>query len=104
MEIVISGRHVDVTDAMREHARERVDRLARHGSHLMRARVTLAIEGDRHSAEIIGAMRSRGDIVAKHESHDMYLSIDQAVLKADRQLRKLEARFRTRRGEEPPEE
>lgn len=104
MDIVISGRHVEVTDAMREHARERVGRLERYSSHLMRATVTLTIEGDRHAAEIIGVVRSKSDAVAKHESHDMYLSIDHAVSKIEKQLRKLEARFKTHRGEEPREE
>ena len=97
MDVTISGRHVEVTDAMRDHARERVGKLERFSPHLMHATVILAIEGDRHTAEVIGAVRSKGDIVAKHESHDMYLSIDQAISKAERQLRKLEERFRHRR-------
>jgi len=97
LDVTISGRHVAVTDAMREHARERAARLERLGSHLMRVRMTLSIEGDRHTAEIIGTVRSKGEFVAKHESHDMYLSIDQAVDKMERQLRKLEERFKGRR-------
>jgi len=98
LEVVISGRHVDVTDSMREHARERVERLGRYSSHLMRVRMTLEIEGDRHLAEVIGVVRSKGEVVGKHESHDMYLSIDHAVLKVEKQLHKLEARFKSRRG------
>ena len=97
MEVTISGRHVDVTDAMREHARERVERLERFSPHLMRARVTLSIEGDRHFAEVIGVVRGKADVVAKDESHDMYGSIDHAVAKVEKQLQKLEGRMKDRR-------
>jgi len=97
LQLTVSGRHVAVTDAMREHARERVGRLDRMGSHLTRVAVTLSIEGERHMAEIVGKVRRRGEIVARHESHDMYLSIDQAAEKFEKQLRKMEARFKTRR-------
>jgi ribosome hibernation promoting factor len=103
MDVTISGRHVDVTDAMRDHARDHVEKLGEHSPHLMRVSVTLAIEGERHVAEVIGGVRGRGDVVAKHESHDMYLSIDQAVSKVERQLEKLEAKYREHRGPTPVE-
>jgi putative sigma-54 modulation protein len=102
LDVTISGRHVDVTDAMRDHAREQVAKLERHSSHLMRATVTLAIEGERHLAEVIGVIRGKSDVVGKHESHDMYLSIDQAAAKVERQLQKLEAKYHDHRGRVPP--
>ena len=97
MELTISGRHVDVTDAMREHASERMERLERYSPHIMRVRVTLAIEGDRHMAEIVTSVRKRGELVAKSESLDMYQSIDQATEKMERQLHKLEERNKEHR-------
>ena len=103
VDVTISGRHVDVSDAMKQYARERVEKFERFSPHLMRAQVTLSIEGERHQAEVIGVIRSKTDVVAKHESHDMYLSIDNAVAKAEKQLHKLEERFHSRR-EAPPQE
>lgn len=97
MEVTISGRHVEVTDAMRDHARQRVGRLERFSPHLMRAKVTLGIEGDRHTAEVVASVRRKGKVVAKHESHDMYLSIDHAISKLEKQLHRVEERFRARR-------
>jgi len=97
LEVSISGRHVAVTDAMREHARERVQRLERYSPHLTRARVTLSIEGDRHMAEIVASVKRRGRLVAKSETHDMYQSIDQAMVKVEKQLHKLEDRVKDRR-------
>lgn len=97
MDVTISGRHVAVTDAMREHARERVRKLERFAHHLMHAKVTLSIEGERHAAEIVAYVRSRNEVVAKSQSHDMYLSIDQAVARMEKRLHKLEDRFKNRR-------
>ncbi len=97
MELSISGRNVEVTDAMREHAAKRVQRLERFSSHLMGADVTLSIEGERHQTEIVVTVKRKGDLVAKSETHDMYLSIDQAIAKMEAQLQKFEKRARDRR-------
>lgn len=98
MELIISGRHVGVTDAMREHARARAEKLGRISNHLMHITVTLAIEGERHAAEIIAKTRGKGELVAKSVSHDMYASIDQVAAKVEKQLQKVEARYRDRRN------
>jgi len=88
---------VEVTDAMRTHARERVEKLERYSAHLMHVAVTLSIEGERHTAEMLASFKGRGDVVAKCETHDMYQAIDQAIGKVETQLRKLEARVKDRR-------
>ena len=97
MEVTISGRHVAVTDAMREHARERAEKLAAASQHLMHAKITLSIESGRQIAEIIVKSRQHGELVAKSESHDMYAAIDAAAAKIEKQLHKIEDRFRSKR-------
>ena len=97
MEVTISGRHVAVTDAMREHARTRAEKLESLSQHLMHAKVTLSIESGRQIAEVICAVRQHGEMVAKSESHDMYAAIDQAIGKLEKQLHKIEERYRTKR-------
>ncbi len=97
MEVTISGRHVAVTDAMRERARERAQRFEEFSRNVMRLKVTLTIEGERHMAEFIATVRRKGEVVARGESHDMYLSIDQAVAKLEKQLHRLEERIKLRR-------
>ena len=98
MHVRISGRHVAVTDAMRQHARDRVQRLERYSHHIMHVGVTLSIEADRHTAEIVASVRKKGELVAKAESHDMYQSVDQAADKMEKRLHKLEGRAKGRRG------
>ena len=97
MDIRISGRHVAVTDAMRDHARERLQKLARYSAHIMHVEVTLSIQAERHMAEAIVAFKKRGDIVARSETHDMYQAIDQTIAKIEKQLHKLEDRVKDKR-------
>jgi ribosome-associated inhibitor A len=97
VDVTISGRHVAVTDAMREHARERAERLGGVSQHLMSAKITLSIEAGRQIAEIVAGVRKHGEMVAKSESHDMYAAIDEAIAKIEKQLHKIEDRFRAQR-------
>ena len=101
LDVTISGRHVAVTDAMREHARQRAEKLAALSPHLMRAKITLSIESGRQIAEVIASVRSCGEMVAKSESHDMYAAIDAAIAKIEKQLHKIEDRFREARRRAP---
>jgi ribosomal subunit interface protein len=82
---------------MREHARQRAEKLASLSQHLMRAKITLSIESDRQIAEVVASVRKHGEMVAKSESHDMYAAIDQAIAKIETQLHKIEDRFRAKR-------
>ena len=97
MDIRISGRHVAVTDSMRDHARERLQKIERYSAHIMHVEVTLSIQAERHMAEVIVAFKKRGDIVAKSETHDMYQAIDQTIVKIEKQLHKLEDRVKDKR-------
>jgi ribosome-associated inhibitor A len=97
VDVTISGRHVAVTDAMREHARQRAERLAGLSRRLMRAKITLSIEPGRQIAEAVVSVRRHGEMVAKSESHDMYAAIDEAIAKIEKQLHRIEERFRQKR-------
>ena len=97
MEVSISGRHVDVTDAMRDHARGRVEKMERYSPHITSVSVTLGIESDRHTAEVIAHVRRKGELVAKSETHDMYQSIDRAAAKLEKQLLRIEKKAKDHR-------
>jgi len=97
LDLTISGRHVAVTDAMRDHARQRAAKFEQFSKHLMGVKVTLTIEGGRQTAEFVARARGKGELVSKAVTQDMYASIDQAAVKLEKQLDKLEARIRDRR-------
>ena len=103
MQVSISGRHMNVTHAMREHARQRGERLAEHFIPVTRLQVTLDVDGKAHIVEMIASL-SRGDPLVAHAStEDMYGAIDLAAEKLEHQLRRLKDRVRDHRRRQVPE-
>ena len=85
MNLTISGHHLDVTPAIREHVEEKFAPIERRGDHITRADVTLVVEKRHHKAEanlhVAGA-----DLFASSASDDMYTAIDSLAEKLDRQV------------------
>jgi putative sigma-54 modulation protein len=83
---------MDLTDAMKAIVREKVEKLFRHNSRIVRAHVELVYGRSRdHSREFAAQIRLElpgPDIVVREESNDLYKSIDFLVDKVDRQLRR----------------
>jgi putative sigma-54 modulation protein len=87
MNITITFRHMDATDAVKGYATEKVARLQRFLRWPMKGQVTLCCQQERlHSVEV--------DIHAGHThfhahetSEDMYASIDKVADKMERQIR-----------------
>lgn len=87
MQISISGQHVDVTPALREHVEEKLDKIIRHFDHLTNTHVVLQVEKNRHKAE--ANINARGvQFHAAAEADDMYAAIDAMTNKLDRQVLK----------------
>lgn len=87
MQINISGRHLEVTPALRDYVHNRVERLERHFDGITNVQVTLAVEKQRQSAEAILHITG-GEVHANAEHEDMYAAIDQLSDRLDRQLLK----------------
>lgn len=99
MVINVTGRHVEITEAMRDRVHARMERILAEYPRLESAHVVLSLEKYRHHAEIVLQGAGMGRIEAAEESEDMYLSIDRAVERAERQLRKWLDRVRSHKGE-----
>ena len=90
MNLTITGRHLEVTPAMREYVTTKLQRITRHFDQLVDTRVTLSILNDkdkdrRQHAEC--SIRVKGnDIHAESSQHDMYAAIDDLMDKLDRQI------------------
>jgi putative sigma-54 modulation protein len=82
---------------MRDHARQKADKLARVSTMIMRVNVILTMEAERQMAEVSATVRHRGELVAKAETRDMYASIDQAMIRIEKQIHKLEERIKDKR-------
>lgn len=87
MQLSISGHHLDITDAIKQHAEEKLSKIKHHFDHLININMILAVEKGVQKAEA-SIHVSGADLFAKAESEDMYVSIDRMVNKLDAQVRK----------------
>jgi putative sigma-54 modulation protein len=87
MEVNVTFRHADTSEVLRDHIKEKITKLAKYFIKPTMAHVTLNVEGSRHIAEI-SFSESHSLFNAQEGSHDMYLSVDRALAKIERQLKK----------------
>jgi putative sigma-54 modulation protein len=86
MNISITFRHMAGSDAVKQHAHEKISKLQKFLRQAMTAQVTLAVEGLEHIVEV-GIQSGSAHFHAKERSEDMYASIDMVVDKLERQIR-----------------
>ncbi len=87
MQVNITFRHLESTDALKSHVREKVEHIQRYIDRPSEAHVVLYLESLEHHADInlkAGPFLLRG----RARSGDMYASIDAAAEKIERQLKK----------------
>lgn len=87
----ITGRHLVVTPALRQHIENRFERLARYEVKLSHLEVILGVSKLQHSAEVVCTMQGRR-IQAKASTREMYATIDQLVDRLAIQIRKYKER------------
>jgi putative sigma-54 modulation protein len=93
MEVAVTFRHMEPTDALKQYVDEKVSKIARHFVKESDARVVLSVERHHHHADI--RLKSGGVAMRGHEtSTDMYNSIDRAVSKIERQLSRYQGKLR----------
>lgn len=89
MLFTISGKHVEITDAIRDHAQEKIEKLPRYYNSLTQIEVIIeGNDGGKPSVEIIARAEHSNIFIATESGDDLYACIDIAVHKMERQLRK----------------
>ena len=87
MVVNVTGKHINVTDAIKQYAAERLQKLEKYFDHIHNAHVTVTLERTWHVVEV--TLHADGFMLRGEErSADMYSSIDQVVEKLERQLKK----------------
>ena len=95
MNIIIRGKHIEVTDALKDYVNKRVGKLEKFSDEFMDVQVTLLVERGRHRVEItapINGIILRGE----EETDDMYSSIDLVIEKLERQIEKYRTKIAIR--------
>lgn len=102
----LSGRNVEVTDAMRGYVEEKLARLERYSDQITDARVTLTVrdvrDAERRNRVEVQLNVPNGIIRAEEHHQDMYAAIDKASDVLERQLRKFKTRYMKQRSEPVP--
>lgn len=96
MRIAFTFRHMDSSDAIRNHASEKLAKLQKYMRAPLDAEVILSKERHLHQVEVV--LRSDGHTyVATQQSEDMYASIDLVVDTIDQQVRRTKGAEHDRR-------
>ena len=91
--ITVTGRHVTVTEAMRNYAHKRVGGLHLDYPKIIEAKVILDVQKNRQMAEVILVCANHIHIEAKTETGDIYSAIDETMSKIARRMRKHKTRL-----------
>lgn len=99
--LIVSGIHLELTDALKNVVRDKVSRLIRHEPRIVRIRVDLEQDKTRaHGSQFIakGHIEISGpDILASVSSEDAYKSIDTLIDKLDGALRRRHSELKEKR-------
>src|SRR5438045_5171001 len=99
MQMNITFRHFEPIDSLKNYAQDKVERANKYLDRAGEAHVVLSLERHLHHADITimsGAWLLRG----REKSEDMYASIDLAMDKIERQLRRYKEKLKTHHGRE----
>lgn len=83
----LTGHHVDITDAIRAHVEQKLEKVKRHADRVTDLHVVLEVERNRHKAEANIMLRG-AKLHAEATEDDMYVAIDSMVDKLDRVVKK----------------
>jgi len=98
MQIRFSGKHMEVTPALREYATTKLQKLERFFTHVQDVHVVESITRNQHIVEV--TLNADGTVIrAEERSEDMYASIDLVADKLERQLKKFKERHEHKRGD-----
>ncbi|GAB4251736.1 ribosome hibernation-promoting factor, HPF/YfiA family [Deferrisoma sp.] len=93
MNLNITFRHAEPSDALKQYAAEKVQRLHKYFDGIVDGHVVLTAEKIRHLAEV--TLHANGTrIHAREESSDFYSAIDNVVDKLERQLKRYKEKLK----------
>ena len=97
--VSVTGRHVDVTEGMKNHAKDKLEKIKKYFPRVIDIQVIMDIQKFIHKVEI-NLQANHINITATEKTKDMYVSIDQAVSKIQRQLKRYKNKVQDHRPRE----
>lgn len=104
LKINITGRHLDVTPAMKEYMQEKIEKLGRFYDRIHGVDAVLSEEGDRQVVEVKAHVGKGTTLVGKVENPDIYAALDLVVGKLERQITRYKEKLNSRKMRGPAPE
>jgi putative sigma-54 modulation protein len=101
MQLSVTFRHMDSTEALKEYAREKIDRIRKYFPDPIKAHIVMACDrGYNHIADVMITLHNGIVIKGEETTEDMYSSIDLVMAKIERQCRRYKEKIRNHKGSE----
>jgi|FLYL01.1.fsa_nt_gi putative sigma-54 modulation protein len=101
------GRNLEITDAMRSYAEEKLEKLNRFSERIVDAKVVMSYNANSNAAEpakVEVQLNVPGGVIrAEERGQDSYAAVDKVVDKLERQLKRFKGRLIAKRSEGLPE-
>jgi len=99
MNINLTGRHLEITPAIREHVTSKLTKLQRHFDNLIDINVILSVDKLQQKAEATVHLSGKA-IFAETSNSNLYVAIDELVDSLDRQILKHKDKTSARRHDD----
>jgi len=105
MKVRIEERHMEQSDPLRDYAITKAEDLQKFFDGIISVEITMDVEKERRSVTVFAHLINKKVVKASAESDDMYVSIDSAMDKVERQLKRYNEKLKDKhRGEVDPKE
>jgi len=92
MQMSITARHFDLTNAIRDHIGESSSKLERYFDHIITAHFVLSLEKSGNKVELV-VHAPKHNLKCEAIEKNMYLAIDSAVDKMEKQVKKMKEKW-----------
>ena len=100
----ITGKHIDITEAIKNHAQQKTAKMTKFYNSVNQVEVIIdGSHGGQNSVEIIARAEHSKVFIASESGDDIYKCIDLAAHKLERQLRRKKTKERNNKHTGPPE-
>lgn len=100
MQLHVTFRHMDATDALKEYAQEKIERIRKYFPDPIKAHVVLSVDRSYdHTAEVTITLHNGIVIRGEETTENMYSSIDLVSAKIERQTRRYKEKIHKHKGQ-----
>lgn len=97
MQITVSGRHMGVSESLKDYCRDKSERLIRFFDRIQSIEVILDGNNGQHFAEMVVHCEGTQPFVAHEKHDDAYAAVDLMLDKVERQIRRHKEKLRNRK-------